>query len=388
MAIYRYYSKRAKRHFYKVYVETDSVGKRHRRYVDTFPTRKEAERAEREALDARDRGIDLAPTKVTVGELLERWMRDRKARNLGAKTLQEDGSKIGHHIRPYIGALPLSKLRPAHLSDLYARLLESGRILRKKDPKAPLVGLAPKTVRHVHTLLHAALSWALKMQLVGRNVADAVEAPRAAPSPARALAPEEIGRLLEQADRTPLGPFVRVALFTGARRGELLALTWADVDFEAARMMIRASLSEVKGALSRKSPKTDRVRTVALAPAALEALRKQRALQEADQLASRGLYRDGGYVFADSLGRPLMPSYVSDQFRKITKRAGVRARLHDSRHTAATAMILSGADVRTVGAVLGHAAPSTTLNIYGHVIVGAQPAAVASIERYATGRKA
>jgi integrase len=380
VAVFKHYSAREKRNVYKVYVERDdATGKRKRRFVGTYKLRKEADKAERDALDARERGIDLAPDKITVAELLDRWQRDRKARNIGQKTMHEDEAKIRLHIKPRIGNLPLSKLRPAHLSGLYTDLAESGRDERYKAKR----GLSAKTVGHDHGIIHAALEWGVQMQLVHRNVAKSVKPPKVKKSPAQAMPLAAIEALFARADQTPLGILFRLPFLTAARRGELLALLWDDVDFEARRLFIRASLSEIEGVrIFRKETKSDRERVVPLSPTALSLFQKQRAVQAAEKAAAGERYDDQGYVFADPLGGFLVPSWVSERWRELRNQAGVKGRMHDARHTAATAMFIDGVDPITVAGILGHASPSTTTNIYGHLIDRARDGAVSSIERY------
>jgi integrase len=379
MAIHKRKLKGRKTWAYRVLIDRECAGKRQRQFVGTFRTRKEAEAAERRALEERARGIDLVPNKVSVSEMLDRWMRDRKAQNLAAKTLEEDEAKINLHVKPRIGGIKVCKLRPAHLSQLYADLLEKGRL--KQRPTR--TGLSAKTVRHIHGLLHTALEHAVRMQLAPLNVARAVIPPKVRKTESKALAPEQFNEILKIADAGRLGNFVRLAFLTGARRGELLGLKWDAVDLDRGIMVIRVSLSETRGRkLAEKRPKTDRIRTVGLTPMALEALRKQHVAQAQDKLAAGVAYENkDGYVFTDPLGRPLVPSYVTDQFRKIAKAAGVKGRLHDARHTCASYMIAEGADVISVQSVLGHAAASTTLNLYSHAIAEARTTAVAGIEK-------
>jgi integrase len=349
-------------------------GKRRRRYLGSFKSKKEAQAAETSALHERARGIDLAPSKITVADLLARYEREQRARNLGRKTIQEDASKVRNHIVPHIGGIQILRLRTAHLSELYTKLLLDGRVNRKG-------GLAPKTVRHVHALVKAALSWALRMQLVPINVADAVDLPRVDRSEAKALSDSEAFRLLTFANETQLGPLFTLAFATGARRGELLALKWSAVDFASRTLLVRQSLSETRDGVQLKATKSQRVRCIPLSSIATEALQRQRAHQAQERLLAGQEYGDQDFVFATPLGEPIKPSVATNAFCKIARRAGISTtRLHDARHTAATWLINEGVDVRTVGAILGHAAASTTLNIYAHADASSQVAAMQKLD--------
>lgn len=200
--------------------------------------------------------------------------------------------------------------------------------------------------------------------------------------------------MLRAGDETRWGPFFRVALGTAARRGELLALRWSDVDLDGGTMTIARAVVETSGPrrgarVVEKTTKTDRVRVVPLGALALDALRTQRRMQAVDRLRIGAAFQDSGHVFQGAIGGALVPYLATDAFRYLRTRLKIDATLHDLRHTAATWMLAGGIDVKTVATVLGHSAASTTLNVYGHVVAGAQAKAVAAIdERLARGRLA
>jgi len=370
MSIYRRKSGR-----YAVLVDVDRGvdGKRKRRALGTFATRKDAERAEREALTARDRGVDIAPDRVTVGQLLDRYLKDRSALGRGAKTVERYESLVKHNLVPHIGSVPLSKLRPAHVSELVATLGKCGGFGGR--------ALSAKSVKHAYALLKGALAWAVRQELVGRNVAEAVSPPTVGRGVVAAISVDEAKQLFAAADKGRWGPFMRLAIGTGARRGELLALRWSDVDFYKATLCIRASLSETRSGVVEKSTKTDRVRLVALASTALEALRRQRVLQAQDRFSAGAAYVDSGHVFQNQLGGTIRPNRASEVFRELAARAGTSTkRLHALRHTSVSWLIAAGVDVRTVAALAGHSSPTITLSVYSHIVAGAQAKAVTAID--------
>ncbi len=221
------------------------------------------------------------------------------------------------------------------------------------------------------------------MNLISRNVVRSVEAPKATASPARPLSPAQVVLLLKAAEETRLHFFVTAAM-TGMRRGELGALTWDALDLEKGKAIVRQAIGEDRrGGTFVKSTKSGRERIVPLKPRAVTALRAHRNSQAWDKRISRGAYDDRGLVFADELGGVLDLDMVSKTFAKLAHSIGVKARgisLHSLRHGAATMAFNGGADVRTVSSLLGHASPSTTLNVYGHVIAGAKERAVSAIE--------
>jgi integrase len=298
-------------------------------------------------------------------------MLDARTR-IEVRTAEEYEGLAIRHIIPTLGGLAISKLRPAHVSELYARLLTG-----KGDQRA----LSGRTVHHVHRVLYRILSWAERMQLVERNVARLIDPPSPQPSEAKAISPDEVAALLAAADGTRWQPLFVLAFTTGARRGELLALTWDDVAFVGAALTIRRALTKTRKAGTYLKPtKNNSVRIVGLSPFALEALRSIRATQAADKLAAGPGYADAGSVFADSLGGWLNPDDASHAYSSFAKKSGISStRLHSARHTAATLMLGSGIDPRTVAGVLGHTVASTTVNIYGHLIASRATSAVQTL---------
>lgn len=366
MSIYRRKSGR-----YQVLIDVDRAvdGRRRRRPLGTFATRKEAERAEREALGALDRGVDLIPRTVTVGQVVRRFLDDRATR-CGAKTQQEYEAISGRYIVPKLGTVTLAKLRAAHIAEWQAALATSGG--RNDGP------LSAKTVSHARSLLHSSFSWAVRMGLAIMNPCSAVEAPRVRRSEAKALSTDEIVRIIRAATGTRWEAFVVLAFAVGARRGELLALQWADVDFEARSLAINASLSQTTaGGIAMKDTKSGRSRSVPLAPVAIEALRRAKALQARDRLAAGGAYQDDGYIFADAVGVRTSPMAATNAYARLARKAAISStRLHDARHTAATTLLTAGVDVRTTAGILGHASPVVTLTTYAHLLDEAQRAGV------------
>ena len=261
--------------------------KRKRRTQGTYATRKEAERAERRALDTRDRGIDLDPKKVSLGDVAERFLKS-VVPDLSPITVARYEQHWRMHVAPTLGGLPVASLKPAHLAELYTGL-RTERVRYRRKPKSVEAAeenfrmgppLGPNTVLRVHRFLHRLLGWAERMNLVVRNAARSVDAPKASPSPARALTAEQVAVLLSAADGARFYPFFAVAIATGMRRGEIGALTWDDVDLDNETVVVRQAVGQDRSGHSFvKSTKTGRERVVPLNGLAISALKTQRASQ-------------------------------------------------------------------------------------------------------------
>jgi integrase len=230
------------------------------------------------------------------------------------------------------------------------------------------------------------LGWAERKEIVVRNVArkEMEIAPKASPSPARALTADQVAALLAAAEGSDQYAFFVLAVATGMRRGEIGALTWDAIDTERNRAVVRQAIGEDrKGHSFIKSTKSGKERVVPLSKLAIEALRHHRAAQREEKMRNRDRYVDQGLVFADGLGGMVDLDSISKAFATLAGAAGVRTKgisLHSCRHFFATQALVAGNDHVTVGALLGHSLASTTLNVYGHVVAGAQERAIEGIE--------
>lgn len=358
-------------------LDPSATGKRRRRSVGTFATRKDAERAERESLSARDRGIEILSSKMTLDQLFERFVRDGEARSLSGTTLH-GYRQIWKRVEPLVG-LAVVKLKPAHLSELYGQLAREGW----PGGNGPL---SVRSIGHTHALLSTLLSWAVRLELTGRNVADAVQPPKGAHKRAAPYQLDDAERLITAAADTRFGPLIVFDFSTGLRRRELAGLKWTDVDFERRTATIRGAVAQIPKRTWYKSTKTDLVASIALSELAVEALRSQRALQAKERLAAGPLYEDLGFVFAPPEGGMPTPAALSQGVRRIAERAGLSLRgTHAMRHSTGSWLIRSGVDIRTVAAILRHSATSTTLNVYAHELQGAQAEAMERLDRHMRG---
>jgi integrase len=267
---------------------------------------------------------------------------------------------------PALGHIPLQALTAAHLNRLYANLAEHGR----RDGRG---GLKPKSVRHVHVLLHKALSDAVRWGLVARNVADAADPPRVPHQERGAWSAVELRAFLEATSEDRLAAMWLLFTTTGMRRSELLGLPWRAVDLEATsgRLAIVQTVvvleqrpvivAEAKTATSR--------RQLALDPFTTAALKAYRVQQLQERLAWGPAWTDTGLVFTREDGQVLHPERVSKRFTRLVRDAGLSPiTLHGLRHSYATAALAAGQPLKVVSERLGHASTSITANLYQHVL--------------------
>lgn len=362
----------------KVSVGKDAnTGKYKYQWTTVKGTKKEAEKRLGDLLHQLDTGTFIKPGKTTLAEYLERWLKDYAWPNLAPRTAEGYESVIRRHLVPALGNIPLTQVKPEHLQRYYSETLAGGRC----DGKG---ALNPTTVSHHHTCLHRALKMALKWGLISRNPADAVTPPRPQRSEIHTMNEDDITRFLEATKATPHYVLFYVALFSGMRRSELLALRWCDVDLLLCQAHITRSLHHLRtGEIVIKAPKSAKGRRmVFLSPSTALLLQEHRNKQEA-QRAMLGIpLKDYDLVFSDLKGKPLLPDTISHVWIKLVKRTGLEGiRLHDARHTHASLLLKQGVHPKIVQERLGHATISTTLDLYSHVAPGLQEAAAAGFDK-------
>ena len=351
-------------------------GKRRQLWRSVKGPKRDAEALLVQLLHERDTGVERPRGKVTVSEYLERWLADAVDPNLAPKTALSYREIVCGHLSPALGPLELTALRPTHIQSLYTRLLTNGR----RDGKG---GLSPRSVLRYHQVLHAALHQAVRWQLLIRNPADAVDPPRTTRRSILTIEPADVHRLQVAAETTVLGPFVRLAILTGMRRGELLALRWSDIDLDAGVIHVQRSSQRISGqGIVERQPKTRLSRrSIDIGADAVAVLRAHRKGQAEARMLAGAAYRDPALVFATGIGTPLEPGNVLRTWYRITKAAGLDGmRVHDLRHAHATLMLRAGVHPKVVSERLGHASVNITLDTYSHVLPGLQKAAAAKLD--------
>ena len=330
-----------------------------------------------EAAHDLDEGEFADSGSLTLGKWLDLWYDAYAVSSVKESTLRSYQDHIRLHIKPALGHVRLDKLTPLMIQRFYSDLAKNGRAPRpdrRPDPNEP-PGLAPRTIRNIHNVLHAALRQASRPphRLIKFNPADDLELPKPAETEMQILTAEEITALLTESRNDWHYPIFYVALFCGMRRGELLGLSWDNVDFDAQTITVSGQLQRErkKGGVLRIVPlKNNRIRTIYPASSVFAVLsehKRTQALLRASA-AARGLsWEHPEAVFTNPRGGYLEASAVYRSLMKYLSRIGVEdVRLHDLRHTFATMTLSTGADIKTLQETLGHKDPGFTLRVYGH----------------------
>ncbi len=344
------------------------AGRRITRTVDTL--------TEARAVKAQ---LDLtAPTKAgTVNELLDRWL-DTKTGVVGDYTIIDYRSVADLHLRPAIGELEATAVHPADITAIYRRLTTDG--------------LSASRIRRVHLVAGQAFRLAVKWGQITSSPVDAVTPPAVTRHEIRPPTPDDVASIISHCNHPGLAMFIRLAVVTGARRGELVALRGDDINLDTAELLIRRALTRsaatghtvgtpVPGLVGivEKDTKSNTSRLLALDPVTVTALRSHRRML-AERALAVGVSFDleqHRWFTDDPAGQiPWRPEQVNRWWSTARTAAGLEhVRLHDLRHFAATQALAAGVDVRTVAGRLGHANASMTLDRYSHVIPAADRAA-------------
>ena len=232
------------------------------------------------------------------------------------------------------------------------------------------------------------MNYAIKWGLTVRNVTSAVDPPRPVKKEIITIQTEEINRLLEEARKlekvssVPYYGLFYTALHTGMRRGELLALRWCDLDLDLMTISVNRSLQVLKdGTKIIREPKTPKARRlIAMTPSLALQLREYKESRSALRLLNNKPVKPDDLIFSDLDGQSINPNTVTPAFNKIAKRAGLKLRLHDLRHTHASIMLKSGVHPKIVSERLGHATVAFTLDTYSHIVPGLQEAAAKAFD--------
>jgi integrase len=338
------------------------AGKRKRRWHSFKGTKRQAQvECARLISEAQHGGVD--PGRITTGQYLDRWL-DHVRTLISPSSHKTYRTMLRAYAVPALGSIQLAKLRPAAIANLYAT-----------------VALAPKSVALLHRVLSQALRQAVRWQMLPTNPAAAVAPPRIERKRMTVLDPDGAHRLLEIARPTELYMPILLAIMTGMRRGEIVALRWSAINLDLGQLSVVASMEQVGSVTREKPPKSGRARTVALPALVVEELRRHRITQ-AESLLRLGVRQsDAMHVCSRHDGLSWRPDTLTVVFGRLVRTAGLpRVRFHGLRHAHASHLLAANIHPKVVQERLGHASIALTLDLYSHTVPGMQEEAAASAD--------
>jgi integrase len=327
-----------------------------RAYVDAFKARSQAP------------AVPPPPPEILFGEWLDKWLDDYAIHTCQPKTMEryrQLAAYITSATEGEIATLARLPLSAVARKDIKQALFA---VLRLKGKRREHI--SPRTVRHIAGVLSSALSQAVELEMLPANPMLRLKGlPSSEPTDVRSLSPDEIRAVRDTCRGDWTFAFVEVALASGSRRGELLALQWPDIDWAAKTLSVTKSLEQTASGLRVKSTKSKKPRRFQLSQGSIAALQFLRDQQQENRRLFGGDYQDNALIFAEPNGDYLQPDLVSQTIVRRLRKAGIgNASLHSLRHSNATNLLSKGVPLAAVSARLGHADPSITHRIYNHAL--------------------
>lgn len=333
----------------------DVNGKRIREYITVNGTKQQAKAELARIIAEYNNGSYIEPSKMTVQALIVQWLTVYAEPRLAPNTVRGYRVNFDKHIIPYIGHMTVQKLTGPEIQDMYSQLAQKG--------------LSPRSIRYVHTTLHGVLKYAHRARLISVNPSEFVSPPKQCRHKTEIYTAHEVTELLRCAAGTEMEIPLALDLETGLRRGELLALKWADINWETRTLTVCRNLVCIDRQYLFGTPKTvSGNRQLLLSEALLLKLKQHRVKQAEIRLQMGCVYQNNDLICCKYDGSPYNTGSFSHKFAALLKKHGLRQlRLHDIRHTNATLMLENGVPAKIASERLGHSGIAITLDTYSHV---------------------
>jgi integrase len=313
---------------------------------------------------SREESRELVGAEMTLNQYLDRWLSLAARPKVRPKSYADYAALLARYVRPSLGTFKLNQLTPLGIQSAYHQMLE-----RK---------LSSRTVRYTHAVLHGALEQAVNWRQLARNPTMGVALPRVHRAAPRVFTVEQARLFLSEATKSRYGAAFVLAVTTGLRPSELLALRWRDVDWPTRTIRVERALEKGSGWRFGPTKRPASRRQVQLQGWVARILSDIEAARKFD---SSGTSPESEQIFHTLAGDPLNSDYLGRQLRRILVRAGLpRIRLYDLRHTAASLALAAGAPVKAISEQLGHSNTAFTLDVYAHLLPHMQTEAVQRVE--------
>lgn len=326
-----------------------------------FATVKEAEQDRREQLLLRDKGITVLPTNITVGEYFPDCL-EAHFKTQGLRPQSQDDYR--NHLRSYV----LSSLGNLKLVDCTALVLEKFLLdLRSSGGTRSGKALSSSTVEKVGIVLKIGFKSAVRQKILAFNPMTDIRTPRTEVEKVLEIDPDVLRRLRVEWKKERLGSFFEIKLALGARRGEVLALRWSDLDFQNLEVKIQRTLYTSGKVTYENAPKSKTgLRNVSLTLDQMKIFKEWRVRQNLDRLKVGQLWQEQDYVFTNEIGEPISASQLHTVWTRIQREAGLKGiHLHSLRHTHISALLRLGVPPHTVAKRVGDTV-ETILKVYAH----------------------
>lgn len=343
---------------YQIIIEggyDELTGKRIRAYKNVKSSKKEARSVMHRMITEMEQGIIAKKTNKNVGQWMDEWLSSympniEETTRIGYKT------KIRCYIKPAIGDILIQSLRAEHVQRMINDMIAKG--------------LSPKNIRDTYNNINAAMKLAVKIRLVPYNPCEGVSLPKRKKYKADVYTPEMMNKLLDTTKGTDMYIPLLILTTVGLRRGELLALRWEDIDFDNNILRVRRNMVHGENGYIIKAPKSEAgIRDIHLGDDVIKELAEAKEEYMCDMEAYGPGFQDLGFIVHQNDGSPLHPDSITRKWIRFLDRNNLpRIRLHDLRHSNATALIQAGVNPRVVQQRLGHSDVNITLNTYTHVL--------------------
>lgn len=340
--------------------------KRKQKWYSGYKTKREAEKALSEIINRLENGNYYDLQNILVTDYLNKWLNNYIKNNYARNTYSSYLNIINRYISPNIGKIELLKLKPFHIQSLYNHMIND-------------LNLSSSTINICHSTIHSALNQAIKWEILNSNPADAVKPPKKEKVRFNILNVAEVNSLLKTIKNTSFYLPVLLAVTTGMRRSELLALKWNNVDLDKGLIFvenqIRFTSKDTFELLPCKTHNSER--TIFMLPYTIPLLKEHKKNQLEKKIAFGDNYNDFNFICTKDTGYPYNPKYISTKFYDLIRRRNNKynipiIRFHDLRHTHATLLIEQGINPKIVAERLGHKSIRTTLDIYSHALPSMQ----------------
>ena len=292
---------------------------------------------------------------------------------------------IQHYILPALGHIKMKDLKPIHVQKFIQEISKELPNTSTRNRDQPTMKLKPATIKRYYVVLQSILSRACKLGVISINPATSskIDLPQQGQAEIEIFTKEEASKMLSCLNNEPLiyQALIHLAIVTGARKGELIALTWDNIDLKTGTIIIKQSNYKLTGEeIKTKTTKSGKIRSVSIPPYCVSLLKDYRVHQMQEQIKAGDQWNDENWVFTQWNGKPMHVNTPSHWFSKFLAKYDLPHRkFHALRHTSATLLLAKGTNIKTVSSRLGHSQLSTT-NIYLHSIEEADRAASQSFE--------